>query len=60
MNGQSFEHVLMPTHVRSPEPTRLVEMRTQSLEHDFLDHRDGVVRDGGDRRGFRPSASLSS
>jgi len=24
MNKQSFEHVLVPTHVRSPEPARLV------------------------------------
>jgi hypothetical protein len=32
MNKQSFEHVLVPAHVRSPEPARLVEMRTRSLE----------------------------
>jgi hypothetical protein len=32
MNKQSFEHVLVPAHVRSPEPARLVEMRTGSLE----------------------------
>jgi len=31
MNKQSFEHVLVPTHVRSPERTRLVEMRARSL-----------------------------
>jgi hypothetical protein len=32
MNEQSFEHVLMPAHVRPPEPTGLGEMRTRSLE----------------------------
>jgi hypothetical protein len=32
MNQQSFEHILVPTHVRAPEPTRFVEMRTRSLE----------------------------
>jgi hypothetical protein len=32
INQQSFEHVLVPAHVRSSEPTGLVEMRTRSLE----------------------------
>jgi hypothetical protein len=32
MHEQSFEHVLVPAHVDSPESTRLVEMRTWSLE----------------------------
>lgn len=32
MNEQSFEHVLMPAHVRAPQPTRLAEMGTRSLE----------------------------
>ena len=32
MNEQSFEHVLVSAHVRPPEPTGLVEMRTRSLE----------------------------
>src|SRR3979409_1064381 len=32
MHEQSFEHVLLPAHVRSPEPTRLVEMRARSLQ----------------------------
>jgi hypothetical protein len=32
MNEQSFEHVLVSAHVRPPEPTCLVEMRTRSLE----------------------------
>lgn len=32
MHEQSFEHVLVSAHVRPPEPTGLVEMRTRSLE----------------------------
>jgi hypothetical protein len=32
MNEQSFEHVLVPAHVRSSEPAGLVQMRTRSLE----------------------------
>src|SRR2546422_8855615 len=33
MDKQAFEYVLVAAHVRSPKPTRLVEMRTGSLEH---------------------------
>ena len=32
MNQQSFKHVLVPAHVRLPEPAGLVEMGTGSLE----------------------------
>jgi hypothetical protein len=32
MNEQSFEHVRVAADVRAPEPARLVEMRTRSLE----------------------------
>ena len=32
MDEQSFEHVLMPAHVGSSQPTGLVQMRTRSLE----------------------------
>jgi hypothetical protein len=32
MNEQTFKHILAPTHVRTPEPTRLVEMSAGSLQ----------------------------
>src|SRR4030095_16170451 len=52
MNKQSFEHVLVSAHVGSPQPTRLVEMLTQSLEQFAASAEEPLARSPRMRRRF--------